>query len=77
LADAPHPGLPSAWPIQLEGELDESKRNKSKQKKAKVLSFPFFSFLESGLFKGLRPKKPKKSPLSQLAPQVVDATLQT
>jgi hypothetical protein len=40
--------------IQLNGELDG---NKSKQMKAKSLSFVFFYFLESGLFNHLEAKK--------------------
>jgi hypothetical protein len=53
-------GLPGArrrrWAgrLQPKGELDESKR---KQMKAKLLSFAFMGFFESGLFKGLRTKK--------------------
>jgi hypothetical protein len=39
--------------------------------KAKMLSFAFIYFLESGLFKGLQPKKIKKSAPSPLASGVV------
>jgi hypothetical protein len=43
--------------LQPQGELEE---RKSKEMKAKLLSFPFISFSESRLFKGLRRKKIKK-----------------
>jgi hypothetical protein len=39
--------------------------------KAKRLSFSFIYFSESGLFKGLRAKKIKNSPRSQLASEVL------
>jgi hypothetical protein len=39
--------------------------------KAKLLSFVFIYFSESGLFKGLRPKKIKKFVFVRLAQQVV------
>jgi hypothetical protein len=55
---------PRAGRLQPEGELEESKR---KQMKAKLLSFAFMSFSESGLFKGLRAKKIKNPTPSQLA----------
>jgi hypothetical protein len=43
--------------LRPKGDLEESKR---KQMKAKLLSFVFMSFSESGLFKGLRMKKVNK-----------------
>jgi hypothetical protein len=41
--------------------FEKANANKRKQIKANLLSFVFFYFLESGLFKGLRPKKIKNS----------------
>jgi hypothetical protein len=57
--------------VQPGREFGESK---SKEMKAKLLSFPFISFSESGLFKGLRPIQIKKS---GLASQVVRKMSQT
>jgi hypothetical protein len=45
--------------------------------KAKLLSFVFICFSESGLFKGLRAKKIKKFDPSQLASQVAQQAPQT
>ncbi|MGC2786605.1 MAG: hypothetical protein WA397_22785 [Roseiarcus sp.] len=53
--------------MQPQGELEE---RKSKEMKAKLLSFPFVFFSESGIFKGLRREKMKKSGAVQLASQV-------
>jgi hypothetical protein len=47
--------------VQPGGELGE---RKSKEMKEKWLSFPFIYFSETGLFKGLRPKKMKKFAVS-------------
>src|ERR1700677_3586483 len=56
-ARAPAPSRKRAPPIQPGREFGE---NKSKEMKAKLLSFVFICFSESGLFKGLRAKKVKK-----------------
>jgi hypothetical protein len=54
-------GTEDGPPIQPEGELDGSKSKEMKAMKTKLLSFAFINFSESGLFKGLRRKKIKKS----------------
>src|ERR1700679_3550694 len=59
---APAPEASRPRPAQPKGEFGEKK---SKPMKAKLLSFPFISFSESGLFKGLGRIQIKKSgPLS-------------
>ena len=63
--------LTEAAPAQPRSEFGE---RKSKEMKAKLLSFPFIFFSESGLFKGLRPIQIKKS---GLASQVVRKMSQT